>query len=186
MGKLPRETLVSRRARFPQWRSVMKRTTRRPRRATPRQHVYTTQIGRVLHSWVRDAPVGRAERRWLDAACALGLEHAIELHGEDAHESHGMTVAVVGRAAEQIWTMTAGEPRWGALDVEAAITRWAPHGDASFVDAVAWTLAAFVAWLGDRRILTPDELWTLEAQLDPLLEIALRSILMPPAEHAVN
>lgn len=165
----------------------MKRTRPRRRRTNrPQQHLYAAQIGCVLHSWLRDRPVGRAERGWLDAALALALEHAILLHGPDAHESHATTLMVVGRAAEQIWTLTDGAPRWAALDVEAAIDRWAPHGDARFVDAVAWTLAAFVQWLADAAILTADELQPLDRKLDPYLRVAMRSLVAGPIEHAVN
>lgn len=165
----------------------MKRTRPRRRRSTaPQQHLYATQIGRVFHSWLRDRPVGRAERSWLDGAIALALEHAIFLHGPDAHESHAMTLAVVGRAAEQIWLLTDGAPRWAALDVEGAIDRWAPHGDARFFDAVAWTLAAFVQWLADTAVLTADEVTPLDARLDPYLRAAMRSVVVGPIEHAVN
>lgn len=165
----------------------MKTTRRRRRRSTaPQQHVYSTQIGRVVHSWLRDRPVGRGERSWLDAALALALEHAIMLHGPDAHESHAMTLAVVGRTAEQIWLGTEGAPRWGALDVESAIDRWAPHGDALFIDAVAWTLAAFVQWLGETAVLSTDEVEALDRRLDPYLRLAMRSIVVGPIEHAVN
>ena len=165
----------------------MKRTRPRRRRSPiPHPHLYATQIGHVFHSWLRDRPVGRAERSWLDAALALALEHAILLHGPDAHESHAMTLAVVGRAAEQIWIRTDGAPRWAALDVEAAVDRWAPHGDALFVDTVVWTLAAFVRWLADTAVLTADEVLPLDRQLDPYLHAAMRSIVVGPVEHAVN
>lgn len=156
------------------------------RSAAPRKYTYSTQIGRVIHGWLRDRPVTRAERPWLDQACALALEHAIFLHGEDAHEMHGWTMALVGRAAEQIWASAPGAPTWAAMDVEAAIERWAEHGDQQFLDTMAWSLAAFVTWLVDRGLLAHDDARALMAWLDPYLLRAMRSVMPQTAAHAVN
>lgn len=160
------------------------KTHRRP--AAPRKYTYSTQIGRVIHGWLRDRPVVRAERRWLDQACALALEHAIFLHGEDAHESHGWTMALVGRAAEQIWASAPGSPTWAAMDVEAAIDRWAPHGDERLLDTMAWSLAAFVTWLVERGLLADDDARVLRRRMDPYLVLAMRSVAPQSAAHAVH
>jgi hypothetical protein len=169
------------------------KTHRRP--AAARKYTYSTQIGRVIHGWLRDRPVTQAERRWLDQACALALEHATFLHGEDAHESHGWTMALVGRAAEQIWAASPGAPTWAAMDVEAAIERWAEHGDErsprsgpreQFLDTMAWSLAAFVTWLVDKGHLAHDDARALMARLDPYLLRAMRSVMPQTAAHAVN
>jgi hypothetical protein len=149
------------------------------RRGGRKLHGFDVEIDGAIYGWARRTPVsGAAEQRWLEGVCRLVLEHSRFIHGEDM-DSQLTDLALVGRAAEEVWAAAPGAPTWLALDVEGYLARLDEDfpGRELLHDTAFWGLISFVTWLGRTGRISVEDAVAIQERFIPFAATALRSVL---------
>ncbi len=129
----------------------------------------------VQFAWTRETPIEAAEQRWLEEACSLALAFSRCIGGSDMSDSRTLDIAVVARAAEQLWSAMPGAPSWGLLDVDALVDRLDVVLPEQTRESAMATLIAFIHWMHANGHMPADESMTLLARCEPYIPEIFRA-----------
>jgi len=130
-------------------------------------------LGGLKFAWTREEPIEPTEQLWLEEACSLALACSRWIGASG--DSQVLDIAVVARAAEQLWAAMPGAPSWTLLDVDALVERLdvvLPHNTRE--DAMA-SLLAFIHWMRAAQLLSATDALTLLARCEPYIPELFRA-----------